>query len=86
MLFLGLGMYPLFWRSENWLQKHYHFINGSVIGLFAAFFVEIVFRSFSGTRVIMGLSLGISLLVAIMGTLLIIRYKPKGFPKHKVAG
>ncbi|PSR56447.1 hypothetical protein AHMF7605_24585 [Adhaeribacter arboris] len=77
LFFVSLGIYPVIRRRGNWLQKHYNYINGSVMGLFAAFFVEAVFRSFTNGYVIIGLTVGISLLVMLVSMLLIVRHRPK---------
>lgn len=84
LIFLFLGMYPVITRGKNWLQRHYNYISGSIIGLFAAFFVEAVFRSFSGYSVIILLSLGISTAVALAGTILIRKNRPNYTPVKKV--
>ena len=86
LIFIFLGMYPVVRRRHYWLQKHYNFINGSVIGLFAAFFVEVAFRSFSDAAVIIGFTFGTSLLVTIIGAILIVRNRPKILPGSKISG
>ena len=46
LVFLMKGMIPVLRKkNKNWLRQHYYGINGAVIGLYAAFFVEATFRT-----------------------------------------
>jgi uncharacterized membrane protein len=62
-------------KGPNWLRRHYYYINGSIIGLFAAFFVEAVFRTFKDGTVIIVATILISTAVATIGTVLMRKYK-----------
>ena len=80
LIFTALGIIPVMRKKgKNWLLRHYIYINGSLIGLFAAFFVEITFRSFKSNALIIGSTFFISLIVAIVGGYLIRKYRSRFF-------
>jgi hypothetical protein len=68
-------------KGKNWLRWHYYGMNGSIMGLFAAFFVEAIFRSFSSPELIIGSVIVISILVISIGTYLMIKYRDTFFPQ-----
>lgn len=80
LVFTTLGIVPVIRKKgDKWLLRHYLYINGSIIGLFAAFFVEAVFRSFHSDELIIGVTFGISAMVAIIGTYLMKKFKNNFF-------
>lgn len=80
LIFTALGVIPVIRKKgKNWLMRHYVYINGSLIGLFAAFFVEAVFRSFHSNALIIGSTIVISSIVAIVGGFLIRKFKKRFF-------
>lgn len=84
LIFTALGIIPVMRKKgKNWLIRHYIYINGSIIGLFAAFFVEAVFRSFHSDALIIAVTIVISSLVAIIGGYLIRKFKLHFFIEEK---
>ena len=85
LIFTALGIIPAIRKTnKNWLRKHYYYINGSVIGLFSAFFVESVFRSFESKVVVTTVTIAISMVTAIVGTLLMLKYRSRFFAGPKL--
>jgi len=82
IVFTTIGIIPAIRKKgKNWLRWHYYGMNGSIMGLFAAFFVEAVFRSFSSPALIISSIIIISILVISIGTYLMIKYRDTFFPK-----
>lgn len=80
LIFTTLGIIPVMRKKgKNYLQRHYVYISGSLIGLFAAFFVEAVFRSFHSALLIIVSTIGISAIVAIVGGILIRKFRSHFF-------
>ncbi|MBX7226113.1 MAG: hypothetical protein K1X55_08780 [Chitinophagales bacterium] len=76
------GMIPVIRRKDkDWLRKHYYGINGAVIGLYAAFFVEATFRTLKNPVAIIVLTIGLSTAVAIIGSIMMRRYSGRFFKK-----
>jgi uncharacterized membrane protein len=82
IVFTSIGIVPAIRKKgKNWRIWHYYGMNGSVMGLFAAFFVEAVFRSFSSPALVISSIIIISVLVISVGTYLMIKYRDQFFPK-----
>jgi uncharacterized membrane protein len=82
IVFTTIGIVPAIRKKgKNWRVWHYYGMNGSIMGLFAAFFVEAVFRSFTSPALIIGSTIVISVLVVSIGTYLMIKYRDQFFPK-----
>lgn len=80
LVFLMKGMIPVLRKkNKNWLRQHYYGINGAVIGLYAAFFVEATFRTLRNPLAIIILTLGLSSFVAILGGVLMKKYAGRFF-------